>query len=182
MRLFITGPSQAGKSFTARIIAEALDTTIISMDNIRQQTGDFRERKAIVRTALDQSDWIFEGRCPEIGFLPIERADIILFIDPPKIYSAFRALKRISFYLKQHPSRAKRITKIVKNHLNNESLAWRQIIDPNNTELVCGKLLQMRRRKDVNKFIQMASIVDTSATCLLKQFIKFQPIEARYSQ
>ena len=82
------GNSGSGKSTLARVLAQRLSVTYVELDAIHHQPGwrplptaDFRARVDAL-TAADR--WVVDGNYSAVRDLVWERADTVVWLDPPR--------------------------------------------------------------------------------------------------
>lgn len=97
-RIIVTGANGAGKSHLARRLARARpEVPVLSLDAIKLtenwQTKPRSEIDTILISEVAQEAWILEGG-PSLLPLAIERADALIWLDPPDYLRAWRLLKR----------------------------------------------------------------------------------------
>ncbi|WP_283194241.1 DNA topology modulation protein FlaR [Rhizobium sp. AN80A] len=97
-RLIITGPNGAGKShLAARLAAVRPDVPVISFDAMKL-TSHWRQRsraliEADLSRAVQADSWIIEGG-PSLLPFAINRADSVMWMDPPEWLRAWRLIAR----------------------------------------------------------------------------------------
>ncbi|QQM32337.1 AAA family ATPase [Martelella lutilitoris] len=100
-RIMVIGCSGSGKSTLSRRICARFDLPYVSMDrDVFWLPGwVMRERSDIVASVAayaDGDDWVFDGNNTETMPLRLRRADLVLWLAPPRLVSLFGAMKRIA--------------------------------------------------------------------------------------
>ena len=97
----MTGPTGSGKSTLARRLGTHLAVAVWPLDEmhwIRKPAGDERRdpesRHALLEQAVDRPDWIVEGVQFKWAGLAMERADLIIVLDPPRRVVLVRLFRR----------------------------------------------------------------------------------------
>jgi hypothetical protein len=99
VRLVILGPAGSGKSTLARRLEKQTAIPVICLDEIWQRgwgPGDVPAFRALVRTAHAGDAWISDGNFAAATFdLRLPRATLIVWLDCPRLVSAWRAFVRV---------------------------------------------------------------------------------------
>ena len=97
-RVVVVGNSGAGKSTVAAALAGRLDAPHVELDGIFHQPGwtpmpreEFRERVAAV-VAGDR--WVVDGNYSSASDIVWERADTVVWVDPPRLTVTRRIIGR----------------------------------------------------------------------------------------
>jgi len=98
-RIAVIGCSGGGKSTLARRLAERLNLPVIHLDVLYWKPGwtkgdhdAFRERLAV---AVAGERWISDGNFPDSGDLHYARAELIVWIDQPRLLCLWRSIWRV---------------------------------------------------------------------------------------
>jgi adenylate kinase family enzyme len=98
-RIVLLGPAGSGKTTLGRTLAAARGVPFVCLDDIWQpswtaaDTPRFRE---IVAAAHAGEAWISDGNFAAVTFdLRLPRADLIVWLDRPRLGCAWRAFKRV---------------------------------------------------------------------------------------
>ncbi len=99
MKILVTGNAGSGKTTLAATIGSTLDLPVFSLDSIVWREGwvqtPANERTEKENELAKGSSWVIEGVSSNIQ----GKADLIVFLDFPRIKCLGRCLKRNSFYL-----------------------------------------------------------------------------------
>lgn len=95
-RVVILGPGGAGKTTFAARLARALDAPFICLDAIWPTCGgDVPAFRALMAQAHTAEAWVSDGNFAQATFdLRLPRADLVIWLDPPKWLCAWRAVTR----------------------------------------------------------------------------------------
>jgi len=98
-RIAVIGCSGGGKSTLARRLAEQLSLPTVHLDVlywkpgwIQGDQGAFRERLA---AAVAGERWVCDGNFPDSGDLHFARADLIVWVDQPRLLCLWRSIWRV---------------------------------------------------------------------------------------
>lgn len=97
-KLMITGANGVGKShFAARMSAARPEVPLVSFDALKLETG-WRQRsrteiEASLADEIAKDAWILEGG-PSLLFQAVEKADALIWLDPPEVLRAWRLVTR----------------------------------------------------------------------------------------
>ncbi len=97
-RVIVTGPNGAGKSWlAATLVSLRPDVPLISFDAMKLRTGWAQRPRAEIDTALAAAitgdAWVLEGG-PSLLRQAVERADALVWLDPPGYVRAWRLARR----------------------------------------------------------------------------------------
>ena len=97
-RILIIGSGGAGKSTLSKKLAHQWGLPVVHLDALFWNAGwvptnklEFREK---LRKQLEQEEWIIDGNFDSTLELRAEYADLIIFLDFPKVLCTYRVLKR----------------------------------------------------------------------------------------
>ena len=97
-RIAIVGCSGAGKSTLARRIGARLDLPVIHIDTLFWRPGwtqaDTAEFQAAANAAAAGEQWVIDGNFDRTGRLRFERAELIVWLEPPMLLCLWRAVWR----------------------------------------------------------------------------------------
>lgn len=111
-RILVIGANGAGKTWMALRLAHLLDLPVTHNDALALRSGWVYRDKAAVRAARDKvanSDrWLIEGGPSVLSGFAFERAELILWLDPPRHLRLTRVMWRSLRFMGQqrpeHPS------------------------------------------------------------------------------
>ncbi|WP_171176791.1 AAA family ATPase [Ruegeria sp. HKCCD8929] len=97
-RIMVIGGPGSGKSTLGRKLGAQLGLPVVHMDPI-YWLGDWVERDKteamrLAKEAADRPEWVFEGNHSSSMEYRAERADLILFLDMPRVLRMWRVLWR----------------------------------------------------------------------------------------
>ena len=96
-RVVVTGPNGAGKTSLARALARRTGLPLHHADAAKLTTGWQRrphdDARALIEAAVAGDDWIVEGG-PGLLRAAIDRADLVIRLDPPLVLRAWRLALR----------------------------------------------------------------------------------------
>jgi adenylate kinase family enzyme len=99
-RIAIVGCSGSGKSTLARALGARLGAPVIHLDALHWMAGwvesDAADFKARVDEAVGAPRWVCDGGFTSASALRFQRADTILWLDPPRLTCLWRALRRVA--------------------------------------------------------------------------------------
>lgn len=103
MKVAVIGYSGAGKSTLAQALGTRLDCPVLHLDTVQFTPGwqerDRAEARAMVAAFMAQPGWIIDGNyhafCHEQR---MDEADVIIFLNFPRLICFYRALKRYHQY------------------------------------------------------------------------------------
>ena len=97
-RVMVIGQPGAGKSTSARQLGAALGVPVVHIDQIYWQAGwterDPAERLAMAGAAAKGEAWVIEGGMSATWDHRIDRADTVIFLDPPFLLRCWRVFWR----------------------------------------------------------------------------------------
>ncbi|WP_256354448.1 AAA family ATPase [Pseudomonas reactans] len=98
-RIIILGNSGSGKSTLARLLGKRLGLPIVHLDRLFWEPGwvepDAEQFRSRVRNAVATDNWVCEGNYARRTFdLRLERADLIIWLDTPRLTCFLRVLMR----------------------------------------------------------------------------------------
>lgn len=98
-RISVVGCSGAGKTTVAKRLSEALGCAYIELDALHWGPGwsaaTEREMTSRVREAISGDSWVVDGNYHSmIGTLVWDRADVIVWVDPPRWRVMLQAFNR----------------------------------------------------------------------------------------
>jgi adenylate kinase family enzyme len=98
-RIILLGCAGSGKTTLARLLGERTGHPVISLDAIWQPhwtNADRPQFRSLIRTAHAGDAWISDGNFAAVTFdLRLPRADLIVWLDRPRPFCAWRALARV---------------------------------------------------------------------------------------
>jgi len=98
-RVAIIGCSGGGKSTLARRLAERLNLPLVHLDVLYWEPGwvqgDIAHFHKQLATALAGDRWICDGNFPSCGDLHFARADLIVWVDQPRLVCLWRSIWRV---------------------------------------------------------------------------------------
>lgn len=97
-RIMVIGSGGAGKSTLARQLGERLHLDVYHLDALMWRPGwvmaPREERIDIQQQLVKKDQWIIDGNFGNTLDLRLQAADIVIFIDLPRIVCVYRVLKR----------------------------------------------------------------------------------------
>ena len=101
-RIMVIGSGGAGKSTLARQLGERLHLDVYHLDALMWRPGwvmaPREERIDIQQQLVKKDQWIIDGNFGNTLDLRLQAADIVIFIDLPRIVCVYRVLKRAIRY------------------------------------------------------------------------------------
>jgi adenylate kinase family enzyme len=101
-RILIIGSSGAGKSTLSTKLAEKWKLPLVHLDALFWNAGwvptpkqEFREK---IQGKLEEDEWIIDGNFDSTLELRAKYADLIIFLDFPRLLCTYRVLKRAWMY------------------------------------------------------------------------------------
>jgi adenylate kinase family enzyme len=99
VRIVILGCAGAGKTALARRLGECTAVPVLSLDDIWQRHWDEND-VPVFRTLLKKThagdEWISDGNFAVASFdLRLPRATLVIWIERPKLFCAWRAITRV---------------------------------------------------------------------------------------
>ncbi|MEX0366233.1 MAG: hypothetical protein AB3N22_09215, partial [Ruegeria sp.] len=106
-RIMVIGGPGSGKSTLGRKLGARLGLPVVHMDPI-YWLGDWVERDKteamrLAKDAADRPEWVFEGNHSASMAYRAERADLIVFLDMPRVLRMWRGLWRGLRFLGHNP-------------------------------------------------------------------------------
>ena len=103
MKIAIIGYSGAGKSTLARALGEQYGIPVLHFDRVHWAPGwqerDKAEAHQIAHEFMEQSEWVIDGNYRKYEYQRrMTEADLIFFLDFPRLNCFFRAWKRYFHY------------------------------------------------------------------------------------
>jgi adenylate kinase family enzyme len=108
-RVVIIGCPGAGKSTFSRVLAQATNLPLVHLDYYYHDSrfdyeNDKEAWRRLVKSLVDQNEWIIEGNYKSTFELRLSRADTIIYFDYPRRISVWRTLKRrVRYHKKLRP-------------------------------------------------------------------------------
>lgn len=97
-RIMIIGGPGSGKSTLARALGVQSGLPVVHFDPLFWAPGwvqrSREESSALIRAAAAQQAWVLDGNHSETYAVRAARADLILYLDPPRWLRVWRILKR----------------------------------------------------------------------------------------
>ncbi|WP_313340446.1 DNA topology modulation protein [Sedimentibacter sp.] len=127
MKIAIIGYSGSGKSTLAGRLGEFYDCPVLYLDKIQFEANwierDEESAKAMVKRFLDENNsWIIDGNYTKFyREQRMEEADIIIFMDYPRLVCLFQAYKR---YLKYKGKTRESVAPDCNEKLDFEFIRW----------------------------------------------------------
>ncbi|MCA1623083.1 MAG: DNA topology modulation protein [Acidobacteria bacterium] len=101
-RILIIGSGGAGKSTFAKQLGEATDIEVLHLDKLHWKPGWIEptkdEWRKTVAEIVAEDSWIIDGNYGGTMQMRIERCDMVIFLDLPRIVCVWRVLKRFLTY------------------------------------------------------------------------------------
>src|SRR5580704_13583245 len=99
-RIVLLGCAGAGKSTLARRLAQATGARLICLDDLSTTGGVAREDIPAFRAVITElhagEAWISDGNFAAATFdLRLPRADLVVWLEPPRLVCAWRAVTRV---------------------------------------------------------------------------------------
>jgi len=98
-RIAIIGCSGGGKSTLARRLTERLGLPIVHLDVLywgpNWTTGDYAAFRVSLAEAVGGEQWISDGNFPDSADLHLARADLIVWVDQPRLLCLWRVVWRV---------------------------------------------------------------------------------------
>ena len=103
MKIAVIGYSGAGKSTLARALGERYGIPVLHFDQVHWAPGwqerDKTEAHRIAHEFMEQPEWVIDGNYTKYEYQRrISEADVIIFLDFPRLNCFFRAWKRYFCY------------------------------------------------------------------------------------
>lgn len=132
MRVSIVGNSGSGKSTLARALAAALDVPNVELDGIFHQPGwqplPTEEFRARVDALTDAPGWVVDGNYSAVRDLVWQRADTIVWVDPPRRtvmrQIVWRTFRRAAFRKELWNGNRERWRNMFTRDPNESVIAW----------------------------------------------------------
>lgn len=94
MKIHVTGNAGAGKTTLAKTLADALEMPVSGLDKVVWQAGWVKTppdvKAARIQQLISKDEWIIEGVSDRVR----RAADIIIFLDVPRLTACWRCAKR----------------------------------------------------------------------------------------
>jgi adenylate kinase family enzyme len=110
-RILVIGSGGSGKSTVSKEIASRLGLPLVHLDALywhpgwRATENDVWDR--VVRELIDAPRWVMDGNYGRTLEVRLERCDIVVFLDLPRLTCLWRALKRrLAFLGRSRPDMA----------------------------------------------------------------------------
>lgn len=104
-RILILGSGGSGKSTLARQLGGLLHLPVVHLDSHFWNPGWIpkpdEEWDGLVRQYTEQEQWIMDGNYSRTMDIRIKRADVIIFLDLPRLLCMYRIVKRRLMYHNQ---------------------------------------------------------------------------------
>ncbi|HXQ10650.1 MAG TPA: AAA family ATPase [Caulobacteraceae bacterium] len=95
-RVIVLGCAGSGKSTFARRLSERTGAPLIDLDALWRSNEDHERFRATLRRLHAADAWISDGNFALATFdIRVPRADLIVWLDRPRIVCAWRAIKRV---------------------------------------------------------------------------------------
>jgi hypothetical protein len=95
-RIIVLGCAGSGKSSFARRLSERTGAPLIDLDALWRSDEDHERFRATLRRLHAAEAWISDGNFSVATFdLRLPRADLIVWLDRPRMVCAWRAVKRV---------------------------------------------------------------------------------------
>lgn len=97
-RISVVGVPGSGKSTVGRALATAIDAPFTELDSVFHQAGwtplPVPEYRSAVADLVSEDRWVIDGNYTAVRDLVWDRADTIVWLDPPRIAATARVLRR----------------------------------------------------------------------------------------
>ena len=113
-RILVTGNTGSGKSTISQELSELLNIYVYNLDNIvprsRWQQAPLSQCRSKLKRIIEREQWIIDGVCLQA----IKSADVIIFLDLPRLICYWQIFKRSLRYLfKSRPELSSRCPEIL---------------------------------------------------------------------
>jgi len=162
MKIHICGIYGSGKSTFARILSDELKIPFYSLDDIKylvkySKIRSVKERIEKVKEICKLKDWITEGTWTDYALDAFRKADMVIFMDTPKIICSFRILKR---YLKREKLENDTLIGALKliKEVYNYHFMKRPVSSYSHKRLInkyCKNFIVLRNKKDISKIVSL---------------------------
>lgn len=107
-RILVIGCAGSGKSTLSRKLHNILDLPVVHLDtyywNANWVAKSNEEWDKIVEQFTNEEQWIMDGNYSRTMDIRISRADLIIFLDMPRLLCMYRVIKRrIMYHKKSRP-------------------------------------------------------------------------------
>ena len=152
-RIAIIGSAGAGKSTLALQIAKIVDLPLYHLDRLFWKPGWVETPKpefnVIVEEVARKPRWIVDGNYSRTIDIRLNAADMIIFLDFPRILCLFRAIKRSLFFRKKYRPD---ITEDCKEKFDMEFYKWIWNFPKRNRQKIISALSKLQDHKKIYVF------------------------------
>jgi len=154
-RIVILGCAGSGKTALARRLGELTGAPVVCLDDVWQPqwgSDDVPTFRTLMKAAHAGEAWISDGNFALVTFdIRLSRANLVVWLDPPKLYCTWRAITRVFRPDQEH--RIRDLPKVLRFIWNFDQIN-RPLIEANRT--VYGPsvpVLRLTNNREISAFL-----------------------------